>query len=144
MSMFLPQLIMRAARLDKETPKGQAIDFPIRGSGEQTRAFVYVDDFTEGCYKAFTQAEKCSFFHIGTMDEVKIKDVVTIVLEVFGRKGNIVPSESPSGETDRRCPNIGRIQALGYKPKTNLKEGIEKMTAWYVEHESLWPPEPND
>ena len=140
----LPQLIMRAAHLDRKTPKGQTIDFPIRGSGEQTRAFVYVDDFTEGCYKAFTQAEKCSFFHIGTMDEVKIKDIVSIVLEVFGRKGNIVPSESPSGETDRRCPDIGRVQALGYKPKTNLKEGIEKMAKWYVEHESLWPPSSHD
>lgn len=135
----LPQLIMRAARLDRKTPKGQAIDFPIRGSGEQTRAFIYVDDFTEGCYKAFTLAEKCSFFHIGTMDEVKIKDVVSIVLGVFGREGNIVPSKSPSGETDRRCPDIGRVQALGYKPTTYLKDGIEKMAKWYVENESLWP-----
>ncbi len=139
----LPQLIMRAARLDRETPKGQTIDFPIRGSGAQTRAFVYVDDFTEGCYTAFTQAEKCSFFHIGTMDEVKIKDVVSIVLGVFDRKGNIIPSESPSGETDRRCPDTARIQSLGYKPKTNLKTGIKKMAEWYIENEALWPAASN-
>ena len=136
----LPQLIMRAAQLDKSTPKGQKIEFPIRGSGEQTRAFVYVDDFTEGCYTAFTQAEKCSFFHIGTMDEVKIKEVVSIVLEVFDREGNIVPSQSPSGETDRRCPDISRVQALGYEPKTTLKEGIAKMASWYLDNQSLWPP----
>ncbi|MXX98859.1 MAG: SDR family NAD(P)-dependent oxidoreductase [Gammaproteobacteria bacterium] len=135
----LPQLIMRAARLDQTTPKGQTVDFPIRGSGEQTRSFVYIDDFTEGCYTAFTQAEKCSFFHIGTMDEIKIKDVVSIVLEVLGRQGNILPSQSPAGETDRRCPDIGRMQALGYAPKIGLKEGIAKMTEWYVAHKSLWP-----
>ena len=139
----LPQFIMRAARLDKETPKGETIDFPIRGGGEQTRAFVYIDDFIEGCYMAFTQAEKCSFFHIGTMDEVKIKDIASIVLQVFGRQGNILPSQSPAGETNRRCPDIKRAQALGYKPKINLTEGITKMAKWYLEHQTLWPSEQN-
>ena len=137
----LPQLIMRAARLDKKVPKGKTIDFPIRGSGEQTRAFVYIDDFIDGCYMAFTQAEKCSFFHIGTMEEIKIKDIAAIVLEIFGRQGNILPSQSPAGETNRRCPDIGRVQALGYEPKIKLKEGITKMSKWYLEHESLWPSE---
>ncbi|MBC6414059.1 MAG: SDR family NAD(P)-dependent oxidoreductase [Chromatiales bacterium] len=135
----LPQLIMRTARLDRETPKGEAIDFPIRGSGTQTRSFVYIDDFIEGCYLACTKAEKCSFFHIGTMDEMKIKDVAAIVLAVFGRRGNIISSESPAGETSRRCPDIRRVQALGYRPKISLTQGITKMSQWYLENESLWP-----
>lgn len=137
----LPQLIMRAARLDQKTPRGEPISFPIRGSGEQTRSFVYIDDFTEGCYLAFKKAKKCSLFHIGTLDELKIRDVASLVLETFNRKAQIVSSEAPLGETDRRCPDIKRIQALGYVPKVHLKEGITLITQWYLANKDLWPAE---
>ena len=43
----IPQLVLRAGALAAEHPDG-AIRFPIQGDGSQTRAFVHIDDFTDG------------------------------------------------------------------------------------------------
>ena len=75
------------------------------------------------------------------MDEWKIRDLATLVLETFNRRARIVPSPAPLGETDRRCPDIKRIQALGYTPKIDLREGVARMAQWYLAHRDLWPAE---
>ena len=34
-------------------------------------------------------------------------------------------STSPEGETNRRCPDISKMKALGYSPKINLDSGLK-------------------
>ena len=34
-------------------------------------------------------------------------------------------SEEPKGETNKRCPDISKLKALGYNPKINLETGLE-------------------
>lgn len=126
----LPQFMLRAKNLCETTPNG-TIRFDIKGDGSQTRSFVHVDDFTDGCYTAFTQGEDMNIYHVGTLDEITISDLAHQVVQTFGRDAAIIPSEAPQGETNRRCPDISKISALGYSPKIKLKQGLIGMKDWY-------------
>lgn len=129
----LPQLIDRVGKLCAESSSLQ-ISLPIKGSGEQTRSFVYVDDFTDGCATAFVRGSHMNIYHVGTEDELTIAALAQKVAASFGRRATIVPSEAPAGETSRRCPDIGKISQLGYRPVVSIEEGIRRTRDWYMEN----------
>ena len=135
----IPQLLMRAASMTEKTPTGRDVRFPIRGDGSQTRSFVHIDDFTDGSYLAFTQEKHCGIYHVGTMDMVTIKDLALQIMALFGRQAELVPSQAPLGETDRRCPAIAKVVALGYRPRISLPEGLQQTKDWYITNRHLWP-----
>ena len=99
-----------------------------------TRSFVYVDDFTDGCALAFTQGQHLNIYHVGTPDELSIATLARKVAASFGREATIVPGEAPRGETSRRCPDIAKVSALGYRPAVSIEEGLERTRRWYVAH----------
>ncbi|MBC6444043.1 MAG: SDR family NAD(P)-dependent oxidoreductase [Alphaproteobacteria bacterium GM202ARS2] len=136
----VPQMIMRAARVAEATPEGETLKFPIRGDGRHKRAFVYIDDFVEGCYLAFSKGQGRSLYHVGTGDEITVAALADKVLGLFGRKGVVVPSAAPQGETPRRCPDITKVVALGYKPQVSLDDGLARTHAWYMDNQNLWLP----
>jgi nucleoside-diphosphate-sugar epimerase len=126
----IPQFILRMNDLrDKYSNK---IPFPIQGSGKETRAFVYIDDFTEGLLIAMEKGQNMDIFHIGTQDEVPVTDLAYTVADYFGVEIEIRSGEICPGGTLRRCPDITKLKDLGYKPKVSLKEGIFKSAEWYV------------
>jgi dTDP-glucose 4,6-dehydratase/UDP-glucose 4-epimerase len=106
----------------------------IQGSGSETRAFIYIDDFTEALLRVIEQGEHQHVYHIGTEDEVTVSDVAHLVAACFGREIELVPGEVQSGSTPRRCPDISRLRALGFAPRTPLPVGIAATVAWYKEH----------
>ncbi len=135
----IPQLLMRATLLDESAEQSQPLSFAIRGDGSQTRSFVFIDDFIEGCYLAFMKGTDYSIYHVGTTDVVSVKELALKIMSLFGRRGVVMPSKTPSGETDRRCPAIDKAMALGYSPQVSLSEGLHKTKQWYMENRALWP-----
>jgi len=105
------------------------------GSGEPYREFLYVDDMAEACIFLM---ENCDykdigeFVNIGTEEEIKIKDLASLVREIVGFKGEIVHDLSKPDGMPRKLSDISKIKAIGWKPKTSLKEGIEKTYKWYL------------
>ncbi len=129
----IPQFIDRLDAICRSSD-APAIDLPIKGDGRQTRSFVHVDDFTDGCALAFTRGEHLNVYHVGTRDELTIAELARKVAASFGRTATIVPGETPQGETSRRCPDIGKISAMGYRPAVSIEEGLKRTKAWYVSH----------
>ena len=136
----IPQFLMRAALLDESVEQSEPLSFSIRGDGSQTRSFVFIDDFIEGCYMGFMGGSNCSIYHVGTTNMISVKDLALQIISLFGRKGVVVPSKAPSGETDRRCPSIDKVAVLGYRPRVSLSEGLRETKQWYIENRALWPP----
>jgi nucleoside-diphosphate-sugar epimerase len=132
----IPQLITRVHKLCLASTDSH-IALPIKGDGRQTRSFVYVDDFVDGCHAAFTRGNHMNIYHVGTLDELSIATLAQKVAASFQRTATIVTSEAPAGETSRRCPDIAKIRQLGYAPSISIEEGLEKTRGWYLEH-----PEP--
>jgi UDP-glucose 4-epimerase len=57
-----------------------------------------------------------------------------IIGDYFGRKVHVVPGALAKGGTLRRCPDIGKLEKLGYMPKISFKEGLNKTAKWYDEY----------
>jgi nucleoside-diphosphate-sugar epimerase len=127
----LPQLILRARDQVARHPVG-GVPIEIEGDGSQSRSFTYIDDCIDGLVKILRLGAHRQIYHVGTMEEVTIRNLAERVLAWFGREASIQPRELPEGSTKRRCPDISKLAALGYAPKISLEEGIAQTAQWYV------------
>lgn len=134
----IPQLVLRAQEQIAKHPTGK-VPFEIQGDGSQTRSFIYIDDFIDGLLAAVDKGEHRNVYHIGTMDELSIRELVETIFAWFGREPDIIAGPAPAGGTPRRCPDIAKLAALGFKPKVPLAEGVAGVAAWYVENAHLKP-----
>jgi len=132
----IPQFIMRMEELSGNS---DPIRFPIQGTGKQTRSFVFIDDFIDGLMDVIRQGTHLGTYNVGRPDEIAIEELARMVAEIFGRRIEIVPGPEADGGAARRCPNIAKIAALGYRPKVSLREGLAITTKWYRENVRLAP-----
>jgi nucleoside-diphosphate-sugar epimerase len=128
----LPEFVLRLEEL-KRTQSGDApLPFEIQGNGEQSRAFVFLDDFISGVRLLLDKGEHLNVYNIGTRDEIKIREFAQRVAKTMGLTIRIVPSEPAKGGTLRRCPDIWKLESLGYATKTSLDEGLQVSVDWYL------------
>lgn len=133
----IPQFIMRASKLERQAD--QSAPFTIQGSGQETRAFCYVDDAVHGILMMYEHGQTRQVYHIGNDQEVTISHLALEVAAGMGIKLNVLPSKGAEGGTPRRCPDISKMKALGYAPKTNLQTGLRTTIDWYLSHMNFLP-----
>lgn len=126
----IPQLVRRAVTLAAEHATGP-LPFPIQGAGDQTRAFIHVDDFVAGVAAVLAHGAHLSLYHIGTQEEVTIADLAHRIVGLIGRQADLIPGPAPAGGTPRRCPATDRVQALGWQPQQRLEDALPAVVAWY-------------
>ena len=114
--------------------KKKAIDLVIQGDGSETRSFCDVTDGAKGAYIAGQKGGNGEIYHVGTEEEVSIKRLVETIGKVMGISINIIPGELRAGGTPRRCPSVKKLSQLGYKPKYNFYESVERCVTWYVDY----------
>ena len=129
----IPELIYK---IQKKKIK-KIIKLKIKGSGQETRAFNYIDDFVEGFMIMLKKGKHLNLYNIGSTQEISIKDLVYKIANLLNIKIKIQTSKSPEGGTKRRCPNINKIKKLGYKPKTKIIDGLKPMIDWYSKNLNL-------
>jgi nucleoside-diphosphate-sugar epimerase len=134
----IPQFAIRLQRLGAAQPSG-AIKFQIQGTGEETRSFCYVDDLVAGVLTMRDKGEHLGIYHIGTMDEVSVAELAHEVARQAGRDIELVHGPAAAGGTPRRCPDISKLGALGYKPRVSLKAGLALTLPWYWSNMQLAP-----
>ena len=128
----IPQIINRLMDA-KDENQGSAFDFPIQGTGEETRAFCYIDDAIDGILQMTENGNPGELYHIGTQEEVTVSELVLEIARQMELKINIVKGELLEGSTKRRCPDIKKLSTLGYTPQYNLRDGLTQTIKWYVE-----------
>lgn len=127
----IPQFILRAGALATERPDG-AIRFPIQGDGSQTRAFVHIDDFTDGLATVLEKGAHLNIYHVGSDDEVTIRRLAELIFSHLGREFDLVSGPAPEGGPQRRRPDIRKLRALGYRPRVTLRDGLAGAIDWYL------------
>jgi UDP-glucose 4-epimerase len=100
---------------------------PIQGTGDETRSFCYIDDAVRGILAVLDRGTQRGIYNVGTEEEVSIKALVAKIGQQFGREIGVVPGELQLGSTLRRCPDIRKLQSLGYDPRITLDEGLERV-----------------
>ncbi|MDP3791629.1 MAG: SDR family NAD(P)-dependent oxidoreductase [Candidatus Omnitrophota bacterium] len=126
----IPQFILRMKELCGKNSSKQ-IQFPIQGTGQETRSFVFIDDFIDGLMMVIKKGEHLGIYNIGTMEEVTIKKLAAEVGRYFNRKIIVRPGKPAEGGTLHRCPDISKLKKLGYVPKTFFAKGLDLTAVWY-------------
>ena len=132
----IPQFILRMKDLVKAG--GEVIKFPIQGTGQEKRAFIFIDDFIDGTILAMKHGGQKDIFHIGTSDEISIQRLAEQIGAFFSKKVSIVPGKDARGGTVRRCPNINKLKQLGFQPEIALTSGLALTIEWYLQYAHLW------
>jgi nucleoside-diphosphate-sugar epimerase len=129
----IPQFAVRMKELCG-TNKDRQIMFPIQGTGKETRAFVFIEDFIDALMLVLEKGEHLGIYHIGTMEEVSIGQLAILIGKYFARDVSIVPGKLAEGGTVRRCPDISKLKKLGFSPRVPLENGLRTTVNWYAEN----------
>ena len=115
----------------------------IFGTGEQTRAFSYVDDSLEPFWKAATLPEASKqIINVGGIEEISINEANEVLRKVIGG-GEVVYREARH-EVKHAIPTWQKsVDILGFEYKTNLEKGLTEMWAWAQQQPKrdrfVWP-----
>jgi nucleoside-diphosphate-sugar epimerase len=134
----IPQFALRLKRATDAHASG-VIQFPIQGSGRETRSFCHIDDLVQGVLVMRDKGEHLGIYHVGTSEEISIAELAERMAAVAGREIALVPSAVLPGSTPRRCPDISKLAALGYRPRVMLEHGLPPTLKWYWDHASMAP-----
>lgn len=129
----IPELMVKLKTASHDFTK-KSVELPIQGDGKETRAFCYVEDAVNAIVISQEKGSDKEIYHVGTNEEVAIRDMILLMGQTLGLDIRLIPGELREGGTLRRCPDISKLQSLGYNPKTNLKDGLSKTVAWYKQN----------
>ena len=73
--------------------------------------------------------------NVGVGHDVTIRELVELVCEVVGYEGALEFDTSKPDGTPRKMLEIGRLQALGWKPKIALRDGLANTYRWFLDNQ---------
>ena len=104
----------------------------VWGSGTPRREFLYVDDCADACVHLLRHYSDEGHINVGSGSDVSIMDLTRLVMEVVGYDGPVVTDPGKPDGTPRKLMDNARLAALGWMPKTQLRDGIAKSYAAFL------------
>lgn len=128
-SHVIPALIKKCFAAIKKGKK----EIQVWGTGKATREFLYVEDCAEAIVLAAEKYDKPEPINIGAGFEISIKELVELIAEYTGYKGNIEWDNSQPDGQPRRCLEVSKAYTeFGFKARTSFREGLKRTIDWYV------------
>jgi len=108
-------------------------DITVFGDGTQTRSFCYVDDLIAGMIRMMNgPGDFTGPVNLGNPNEVTILELAEKVIKITNSKSKIINAPLPQDDPRQRQPDITLAgERLGWKPETDLKDGLEKTVQYF-------------
>lgn len=104
----------------------------VWGTGAATREFLYVDDAAEAIALAAERYDKPEPVNVGTGNEIRIRDLVDLVVRLTGFRGEVRWDPSKPDGQPRRGLEISRArEQFGFEASMPLEDGIRRTIEWY-------------
>jgi len=106
----------------------------VRGDGSQIRAWCYVTDMVAGVLACLERPEAVGqAFNIGNpRSSVTIFDLAQRIKRLTACPGDIVFAPLGYVDVELRIPNVQKArELLGWEPKVELDDGLERTIEWY-------------
>ena len=126
-SHVMPALIRKV-----HEAKASGGEVVVWGSGTPRREFLYVDDCADACIHLLQHYSDALHINVGTGSDIAIIELTRLVMEVVGYDGPVVTDPSKPDGTPRKLLDTARLTALGWSPKTQLRDGIAKSYAAFL------------
>ena len=118
---------------------------PIYGKGTNSREWIYVKDHCEALLKVFTKGKIGEFYNIGSNKNLNNLQVSKTLIDIsksitkIGKKVKILFVKDRPGHDVRYALNSNKIKLkLGWKPKTNFRQGIKLTFDWYFKNKKYF------
>ena len=121
--------------------------------GLSDRDFTYIDDVIECIYRLILKPAKANknfdrlypesssswapykIFNVGNNEKINLIRFIEIIENELGTKAIKEFKPLQKGDVESTLSNTNYLEKwIGFKPKTNLKDGIKKMINWYVDY----------
>ncbi|MCA9033177.1 MAG: GDP-mannose 4,6-dehydratase, partial [Planctomycetaceae bacterium] len=109
-------------------------EIPMFGDGLTSRDYTYVDDIVDGVVAAYEQADGYHVYNLGGSKTTTLAELIDEIARVFGKPANVRRLPMQPGDVERTWADVSRAHAdLGYQPRIEVSEGLERFAAWYRE-----------
>jgi len=127
-SHVLPALIRKTheAKLRGESA------LTVWGTGMPRREFLNVEDLADACVFLMREYDSEELVNVGWGEDVSIRELAELVRDVVGFAGQLQFDTTKPDGTPRKLLDVGRMAALGWRPRIRLREGIEATYRWFV------------
>jgi GDP-L-fucose synthase len=109
----------------------------IWGSGEPKREFLHVDDVAEACIFLMEEYNEAGLVNIGTGTDLSILELTELIARIVNYTGGIKKDLSKPDGTPRKLMDVSKINAMGWKARISLEEGIRSVYADYAQSLTL-------
>ena len=127
-SHVLPALVRRF----HEAKAAQAPTVQLWGTGSPRREFLHADDFAEACARLMDDYESDQLINVWVGEDVTIRELAALICGIVGYTGKIVWDPSMPDGTPRKLLDVSRINALGWKARIALADGIRSTYEWFL------------
>ena len=127
-SHVLPAMI----RKFHEAKENNHATVTLWGSGTPRREFLYVEDMAEAVIFALENKLPDSLYNVGSGVDLTIKQLAVIIQKITGHQGAIIWDNTKPDGTPRKLMDVSKMNALGWKHRVALEEGIQKTYNWFL------------
>ena len=129
-SHVLPAMLRKfhEAKLQNNAP------VTLWGSGTPMREFLFVDDMAQAVVYALEHTLPKYLYNVGSGKDITIRELAETIQKVIGHQGEIIWDSSKPDGTPRKLMDVSKMKEMGWEYSTELKEGIEKTYAWFLDN----------
>ena len=108
----------------------------VWGSGTPRREFLYVEDLADACVHLVKNYSREEFLNVGYGSDVTIRELAETVSKVIGFEGSFTYDPKKPDGTPQKLLDSSRLNDLGWRATTSLRDGIAKTYKWYLQNEA--------
>lgn len=104
----------------------------VWGTGNARRELLFSEDLADACLFLFENYSGNDFINIGTGEDISIKDLVYLIKDVVGFKGEIIFDTSKPDGMPQKLLDLSKIYRIGWRHKTALPDGLQATYKWFL------------
>ena len=141
-SHVIPGLIRRL----HEAKRDELPRISVWGSGKPKREFLYVDDMAAACLHVMNLSKAVYAQHtqpmlghvnVGSGVDISTKELAELIASVVGYQGEITFDATKPDGAPRKLMDSSKLNALGWRPKISLEEGLKAAYADFLQNEAV-------
>ena len=104
----------------------------IWGTGSPRREFLHVDDLADACLFLMEHYDEAGQINVGIGEDLTILELANMVKKAIGFDGEIKTDLSKPDGTPRKLMDVTKLNALGWKAKIGLEDGIRSVCGEFI------------
>ena len=131
-SHVIPALMRKFHEAKLAAQRGEPNEVSVWGTGSAMREFLHVDDLASACLYLMEHYSQAGHINVGTGIDMPIRELAETIGAVVNPGATIVWDSTKPDGTPRKLLDTSRLQALGWKPSIELRDGLESTYEWFL------------